>query len=156
MKKALVTYYSRTGNTAKMAQTIAAKLKEKGVDTDLQPVEEVDVDSLPSYDGFIVGSPNYFGTMAHPVKKLIDDSVKHFNKLDGKLVAAFASEGMIGGGGDSVLVDILKAFMVHGCVVQGLASVAHYGPVAIGAPGERVAKEEEVLVDRFVALLNKL
>jgi len=55
-----------------------------------------------------------------------------------------------------VLLDILKTFLVHGCVVQGLTGMGHFGPVAVGAPDERVEKEVEILVDRFSALLEKL
>ncbi len=156
MKKVLVTYYSRSGNTRKMAEMISDGLQGKGFGVDLKQVEEVAIDSLPSYDGFIVGSPNYFGTMAWPVKKFVDDSVKYFKQLEGKAAAAFTSEGMIGGGGDTVVLDILKAFLIHGCVVQGLTSAGHYGPVAVGAPDERIEKEVVVLVEKFSALLGKL
>ena len=156
MKKVLVTYYSRSGNTEKMARMIADGLATKDVAVDLKMVEEVAIDSLPSYDGFIVGSPNYFGTMAWPVKKFVDESVKYFKKLDGKAAAAFTSEGMIGGGGDTVVLDILKAFLIHGCVVQGLTSAGHYGPVAVGAPDGRVADEVGVLVDKFAALVKRI
>ena len=110
---------------------------------------------MPGYDGFIVGSPNYFGTMAWPVKKFIDESVKYYKKLEGK-AAAFTSEGIIGGGGDAVLLDILKTFLIHGCVVQGLTGMGHFGPVAIGAPDQRIEKEVKNLVERFSALLEKL
>lgn len=154
MKKVLVTYYSRSGNTEKMAQMVAEGLKGKGLSVDMKRVEEVDVDSLPGYDGYIVGSPNYFGTMAWPVKKLIDESVKYFKKLEGKVAAAFTSEGMIGGGGDAVVLDILKAFLIHGCIVQGLTSAGHYGPVAVGKPDERIEKEVVILVEKFAALIN--
>lgn len=156
MKKALVTYYSQSGNTQMMAQLIADCLRSQGVEADLIPVQEVDIDTLPGYDGFIVGSPNYFGTMAWPVKKLIDDSIKYFRKLEGKVVAAFTSEGMIGGGGDLVVLDILKAFLIHGCVVQGLTRAGHFGPVSIGAPDERIEKEVAVLGERFCALLKSV
>ncbi len=156
MKKALVTYYSQSGNTERMARLIADFLQSHGVQADLIPVQEVDIDSLPSYDGFIVGSPNYFGTMAWPVKKFIDDSIKYFKKLDGKVAAAFTSEAMIGGGGDLVLVDILKAFLIHGCIVQGLTSAGHFGPVSIGAPDQRIEKEVAVLGEKFCALLNRI
>ncbi len=156
MKKVLVTYYSRSGNTEKMARMIADGLATKDVAVDLKKVEEVEIDTLPSYDGFIVGSPNYFGTMAWPVKKFVDESVKYFKKLDGKAAAAFTSEGMIGGGGDTVVLDILKAFLIHGCVVQGLTSAGHYGPVAVGAPDGRIADEVGVLVDKFAALVNRI
>lgn len=156
MKKVLVTYYSRSGNTEKMARMIADGLATKDLAVDLKTVEEVAIDSLPSYDGFIVGSPNYFGTMAWPVKKFVDESVKYFKKLDGKAAAAFTSEGMIGGGGDTVVLDILKAFLIHGCVVQGLTSAGHYGPVAVGAPDGRIADEVGVLVDKFAALVKRI
>ena len=156
MKTVLVTYYSLSGHTKKMAELISDGLIARGIKADLVAVEEVEIDTLPGYDGFIVGSPNYFGTMAWPVKKFIDDSIKYFKKLEGKAAAAFTSEGIIGGGGDAVLLDILKTFLVHGCVVQGLTGMGHFGPVAVGAPDERVEKEVEILVDRFSALLEKL
>jgi NAD(P)H dehydrogenase (quinone) len=156
MKTVLVTYYSRSGNTKKMAGMIADRLTARGIKVDLITVEAVPIDSLPGYDGFIVGSPNYFGTMAWPIKKFIDESVKYYMKLEGRLAAAFTSEGFIGGGGDAVLLDILKTFLVHGCVVQGLTGVGHFGPVAIGEPDERVEKEVEVLVERYSKLLEKL
>ena len=156
MKTVLVTYYSRSGNTKKMAELITKGLVASGIKADLIPVEEVPIDSLPGYDGFIVGSPNYFGTMAWPIKKFIDESVKYYKKLEGKAAAAFTSEGIIGGGGDAVLLDILKCFLIHGCVVQGLTGIGHFGPVAIGAPDERIGKEVDIFVERFGALLEKL
>ena len=156
MKTVLVTYYSRSGHTKKMAELIFAALTARGIKADLISVEDVQIDTLPGYDGFIVGSPNYFGTMAWPVKKFIDDSVKYYKKLEGKAAAAFTSEGLIGGGGDAVLLDILKTFLIHGCVVQGLTGIGHFGPVAIGAPDERIEKEVKILVERFSALLERL
>lgn len=156
MKKALVTYYSQTGNTKRMAEMIAAALGSNGVQVDLIPVEEVDIDSLPSYSGFIVGSPNYFGTMAWPVKKFVDDSIKYYKRLNGRVAAAFTSEGMIGGGGDLVVLDILKSFLIHGCVVQGLTGAGHFGPVAVGKPDERVESEALHLAEKFAALLAKV
>lgn len=156
MKKVLVTYYTRSGNTEKMARMIADGLTVKGIHVDLKKVEEVAIDSLPEYDGFVVGSPNYFGTMAWPVKKFIDESVKYFKKLEGKAAAAFTSEGMIGGGGDTVVLDILKAFLIHGCVVQGLTGAGHYGPVAVGAPDERIANEVGFFSEKFASLVERL
>jgi NAD(P)H dehydrogenase (quinone) len=156
VKKVLITYYSQSGNTQKMAQLLADCLESNGVQVSLVPVQEVDIDTLPTFDGFIVGSPNYFGTMAWPVKKFIDDSIKYYKKLNGKLVAAFTSEGMIGGGGDLVVLDILKSFLIHGCVVQGLTGAGHFGPVAIGRPDERVEKEVLHLGEKYCELLNRL
>lgn len=155
MKKVLVAYYSKSGNTKKMAEMIAEGLKSKGVNVTIDTVESINIDSLPEYDGYIVGSPNYFGTMAHPVKKFFDDSVKFFKKLEGKVATAFCSTGMIGGGGETVCLDILKAFLIHGCIVVGYCGLGHYGPVAIGSPDDRIKKEISTLVEKFVNVLNK-
>lgn len=156
MKKVLVTYYSRTGNTEKMAKIIAQGLADKGINVDLKRVEEVNIDSLTEYDGYIIGSPNYFGTMAAEVKKFIDESVKYYRKLEGKLVAAFTSTGMIGGGGETVCLDILKAFLIHGCLCLGFTRLGHYGPVSIGKPDERIERELGEMVNKYVEILNRI
>ncbi len=156
MKKVLITYYSRTGNTEKMAKMIAKELAEKGINVDLKRVEEVNIDSLMEYDGYIIGSPNYFGTMASEVKKFIDESVKYYRKIEGKLVAAFTSTGMIGGGGETACLDILKAFLIHGCLCLGFTRLGHYGPVSIGKPDERIEREIEEMVNKYADVLNRI
>ncbi|GAB6183827.1 flavodoxin family protein [Thermodesulfovibrio hydrogeniphilus] len=156
MKRVLVVYYSRSGNTEKMAKMIAEDLSKKNVAVDLKKVEEVNVDSLPEYDGYIIGSPNYFGTMAAEVKKFIDESVKYYRKIEGKLVAAFTSTGMIGGGGETVCLDILKAFLIHGCLCLGFTRLGHYGPVSIGKPDDRVEKELKEMASKYAEVLNRI
>ena len=61
--------------------------------------------------GFAFGSERKAFPAAE-VKKFIDESVKYYRKIEGKLVAAFTSTGMIGGGGETVCLDILKAFLI--------------------------------------------
>ena len=156
MKKVLVAYYSRSGNTEKMAKIIADELSQKNISVDLKRVEEIEIDSLPNYDGYIIGSPNYFGTMAAEVKKFIDDSVKYYRKIEGKLVAAFTSTGMIGGGGETVCLDILKAFLIHGCLCLGFTRLGHYGPVSIGKPDERVSKEIKEMVNKYAEIIERM
>ena len=51
MKSVLVAYFSKGGNTEKVASLIAEALKGKGVNVNLKDVENVDIDSLTSYDG---------------------------------------------------------------------------------------------------------
>lgn len=142
MAKLLVAYYSRTGNTEQMAQLIAEGARGvEGVQVDVRPVAEVTPDDLLGYDGIVMGSPVYYGSMAAEMKQLIDDSVRHHRKLDGKVGGGFASAGGIGGGNETTVLDIIKALMIHGMIVKGEAMGDHYGPVAIGAPDERSRKE---------------
>lgn len=142
MAKLLIAYYSRTGNTEQMAQLIAEGARGvEGVQVDVRPVAEVTPDDLLGYDGIVMGSPVYYGSMAAEMKQLIDDSVRHHRKLDGKVGGGFASAGGIGGGNETTVLDIIKALMIHGMIVKGEAMGDHYGPVAIGAPDERSRKE---------------
>lgn len=138
MAKILIVYYSRSGNTKAMAQYIEAGLSEvEGVEVDCRAVEEVSVDELLGYDGIIMGSPVYYGTMAAELKKFIDDSVAHHGKLAGKVGAAFASSANVGGGNETTVMDIIKALLIHGMIVPGHAKGDHYGPVSIGKPDDR-------------------
>ena len=134
----LISFYSRTGNTKKMADAIAEGVEKEAVSCDVRDVTTVKTDELLDYDALIFGSPTYYGAMAFEMKKLIDDSVKHHGKLTGKIGGAFSSAGMIGGGGETTILNILEAFMVHGMIVCGDAVIQHYGPLAIGAPDEEI------------------
>jgi NAD(P)H dehydrogenase (quinone) len=142
MARMLICYYSRSGNTEKMAEEVASGAREVGsVTVDLRPVGELTPDALLNFDCIIIGSPVYYGTMAAEVKDLIDKSVKHHGKLTGKVGGAFASSGGPGGGNETTVLDIVKALLIHGMIVQGDAQGDHYGPIAVGAPDERSRAE---------------
>jgi NAD(P)H dehydrogenase (quinone) len=136
MAKILIIYQSKTGNTKAMAKAIEEGVKKEGVDVVLKKIENANVDDLLEPDGIVIGSPTYFSATTAEVKKFIDESIKHFRKLEGKVGAAFASCGDLGGGGETAILDILRAFLVHGMIVPGFTSGGHYGPVSVGAPGE--------------------
>ncbi|MBI5788158.1 MAG: flavodoxin domain-containing protein [Candidatus Schekmanbacteria bacterium] len=159
MSKILITYYSRTGNTAKMAQLIAEGAAATGVNVDVRPVTEMEPEDLLNYDAIVAGSPTYYGMMAYELKRLFDASVKFHGKLDGKIGAAFASSANIGGGNETTILGILQIFLVHGMIVQGLPKGDHYGPVSIGTPDERASKQCKELgarVAKLAGMLEKL
>jgi len=156
MAKVLVCYYSRTGNTEEMAEKIAEVMKGEGLNVDLAKVEETKVDELLNYDCLIFGSPTYYGSMAWPLKKLLDESVKFHGKLKGKIGGAFSSSANIGGGNETTILSILKALIIHGMIVQGEPSGDHYGPVSIGAPDKRALKNCERYAKNLSALVRKL
>ena len=141
MAKILVNYYSRTGNTEKMAQIIVEGVKSvKGVEVTLKKIEDTKPQEWLEYDAIILGSPVYYGAPAAEIKKAIDDSVKFHGKMKGKIGGAFASSANIGGGNETTIMDILHAWLIHGMIIQGDPIGDHYGPVAIGAPDERAKK----------------
>ena len=157
MALVLITFYSRSGNTEKMAEAVAAGARQvSGVEVEVRPVEEVGPDDLLEPQGIIMGSPVYYGTMAAELKTLIDESVKHHGKLIGKVAGAFASSGGPGGGNETTVLDIVKALLIHGMIVQGDAQGDHYGAIAVGAPDDRSRKECEKLGRRVAELVVKL
>lgn len=138
MPKILITYYSRTGNTAKMAEAIAEGARSvRGVEVIVKRVEETSIEDLLKADTIIIGSPTYYGLLAEPVKKLIDESVKIHGKLDGKIGAAFTSAGGNASGAETTIMSILTAMLVHGMIIQGDPREQHYGAVSIGKPDRK-------------------
>ena len=156
MAKILIIYYSRTGNTQKMAQIISDGLKTGSHDVVFKKVEDTSIEDLKSADGIIIGSPTYYGGMAGQIKLLLDESVKLHGKLDGKVGAAFSTAANIAGGNETTILDIINAMLIHGMIMQGDPSGSHYGPVSIGAPDDRVKKECKRFAERFLILLNKI
>jgi NAD(P)H dehydrogenase (quinone) len=156
MAKALVVYYSRSGNTKKMAGLIAEAMRKEKVQVNLKDVKDTSAEELLQYDAIVIGSPTYYGTMAAEIKQLFDDSVKFHTQLDGKVGGAFASSANIAGGNETTILDILNAMLIHGMIIQGDPQGDHYGPVAIGAPDARAAKECARFGQRIAQLVKKL
>jgi len=156
MARVLVIYYSHSGNTAKMAEEIASSLEKEGLDADLKKVQEIKASQLLNYDGIIVGSPTYYGSMAAQIKALFDESVKFHGKLDGKVGGAFSSAANIAGGNETTILDIINAMLIHGMIIQGDPSGDHYGPVAIGSPDTRVKRQCLRFGQRFAQLIKKI
>jgi len=156
MAKALVIYYSHTGNTKKMAESVVEGIKKEGMEASLKDVKDVDASELLKYDAIIIGSPTYYGTMAAQIKKLLDESVDFHGQLDGKVGAAFASSANVGGGNETTVLDILNAMLIHGMIIQGDHQGDHYGAVSIGSPDARATKQCIGLGSRVAKLVKRL
>ncbi|MEM2996285.1 MAG: NAD(P)H-dependent oxidoreductase [Candidatus Bathyarchaeia archaeon] len=156
--KILIVYDSRTGNTEKMAHAVAEGVRGEGVEVEVRRVDEASVDALPGVDGLIIGSPVYYGQPSSKIKRFLDESVKYHGKLEGKVGGAFASSGGNHSGGETTIISILEALLIHGMVIQGTSGRNHYGPVSVGAPGEEEVKTCKLFgarVARLAKLLHK-
>jgi NAD(P)H dehydrogenase (quinone) len=145
MAQVLIVYYSRSGNTAKMAELVAEGVRESGAGVAVKKVEETNVGELLKADGIIMGSPTYYGTMAAEIKAFIDKSVKYHGKLVGKVGGAFASSGGLAGGNETTVLDIVKALLIHGMIIPGNVEGDHYGAAAVGAPDKRSAEQCRII-----------
>jgi flavodoxin len=68
--KVLVTYYSQSGNTEKIARAICEEAAKAG-DADLKKLEELTPDMVAEYDCIFIGSPLHAGSLAAPVKECL-------------------------------------------------------------------------------------
>ncbi len=142
MPKALISYYSKSGNTKKMAEYIKEGISSvEKMEVAVKKISETALEDMLNSDVIIIGSPTYFGVMTAEVKELMDKSIKYYGKLNGKIGGAFTSSGAIGGGNETTILSILQGLLIHGMIVQGVQKGNHYGPVSIGAPDESVIKE---------------
>jgi len=156
MLKALVAYYSRTGNTKKMAIAIGKGIKKEGIEVKVLPISKITPKDLLKYHLIVFGSPTYYGLMAAEMKKLIDDSVKYHGRLSGRIGGTFTSSGGIAGGGETTILSILEAFLIHGMIVMGESGSYHYGPVSIEKPDKKVIVSCELYGHKMARLTKKI
>lgn len=111
MTKLIVAYYSKTGNTEKIACLIVEGAKKvPGVNAELRHVQSIEPKEAAEADGFAFGSPSYFSMMAGPMLTLLTELYFARDKLAGKPMAAFST----GGGSQTKTIEniesVLKAF----------------------------------------------
>jgi len=90
MKKVLIAYGSRTGNTEKMAEYMAEGVRFSGNDVEVRKITELKkAEELQGYDAYIFGSPTYHRDMMGTMKTFLFLAEKA--GLEGKIGGAFGS-----------------------------------------------------------------
>ncbi len=151
----LVLYFSRTGNTKKLAEAIAAGVESvSGVKAQLRNTEEVVKEDFLNSDGIIAGSPVYFGGPASQLKDVFDRFVSVRQKMGDKVGAAFTTSGDLSGGKETTMLSIIQALLIYGMIVVGdpLDATGHYGVSCTGAPDEKTIANGRKLGERVAAL----
>jgi flavorubredoxin len=109
MKKVIVGYYSRTGNTAKMAEYIAEGIRITGNSADLKKISEIKSEKdLEGYDGFIFGCPTYHRDITAGMKTFLFLAEKA--NLVGKMGGAFGSYTHSGESANMIYDTMLHVF----------------------------------------------
>jgi NAD(P)H dehydrogenase (quinone) len=139
----LVLYYSKSGNTSKMAHYICEGINSvAGMEAMARTVPELKAASDPSHiaavpdtgapyatldelancSGLILGSPTRFGNMAAPLKHFIDQTASIW--LTGGLVdkpaACFTSTGSLHGGMETTILSMMIPLLHHGMILAGV------------------------------------
>jgi len=142
MNKVLVLYDSASGNTAKMAELVAAGAGEvPDVEVRLRRLDEATADDVLWCEGIALGSPTNMGLLSWKMKRFWDEAMgPHWMKIDGKVGCAFSSSGGWGGGNELACQSLLTVLMNFGFLVFGVTDyagklmTAHYGAVTARKP----------------------
>ena len=138
----LVLYYSRHGNTQKMADLIAQGINSvSGCEARLRTVPAVssqigtsaaaipesgppyvELSDLSDCAGLALGSPTRFGNMAAAMKYFWDGTAADWLSatLAGKPACVFTSTGSMHGGQESTLLSMMLPLFHHGMMLLGL------------------------------------
>ena len=155
----LILYYSRTGNTRKLARAVSEGVESvEGVHCLLRSTEEVQREDFVESDGIIAGSPVYFGVMAAELKKVFDDFVTVRRKTENKVGAAFATGGDASGGKETTMMSIIQAMLIYGMIIVGdpMDATGHYGVACLGSPDASARQHGFKLGARVAELVRKL
>ncbi len=157
--KILVLYYSKSGNTKKLAEAIASGVDDvEGVESLMKSTEEVTKEDFLKAEGIIAGSPVYFGVMAAGMKQVFDEFVSVRKKMEGKIGAVFATSADPSGGKETTMMSIIQTLLIYGMVIVGdpMSATGHYGTSCVGSPDTGAAENGKKLGIRVAELAKKM
>lgn len=155
----LVLYYSKGGNTRRLAEAIAEGVDSvEGAHAVLRDTDKVSKDDFLTAEGIIAGSPVYFGGMASGMKKIFDDYVGIRKKMEGKVGAAFSTSGDPSGGKETTMMSIIQCLLIYGMVIVGdpMSATGHYGTACVGKPDTDALENGRKLGARAAQIAGKL
>jgi NAD(P)H dehydrogenase (quinone) len=155
----LILYYSKGGNTRKLAEAIAQGVSQvDGVEAALRHTRDVTKEDFLTANGLVVGSPVYFGTMAAQLKQILDDFVGVRKKMENKVGAAFSTSGDASGGKETTMMSIIQALLIYGLIIVGdpMSATGHYGTACVGTPDAGALENGRKLGRRVAELVKRL
>ena len=112
MLKVLIFYFSRTGNTEKMAKAVAEGARTvEGVEAEIK--YQTTPEEFAGFDAIIIGTPTYHHDMSADMKNLLEETAIKNIKLEDKIGATFGSYGWSGEAPKLVLEILKNKFRMH-------------------------------------------
>ena len=120
MADILVVYYTKSGNTGKMAELVAEGARKQGThQVRVVLAQDLDLADFLKADGYAIGTPDYFSYPAGQVKTLFDEALAHKSELQNRPYVGFISHG--GGGRALEPLESLSKSIGLTKVTDGLA-----------------------------------
>jgi NAD(P)H dehydrogenase (quinone) len=155
----LVLYYSKTGNTRKLAEHVAEGVRAvPGIQALLKSTQEVTKEEFVDAAGVIAGSPVYFGVMAAELKRVFEEFIGVRKQMENKVGAAFATSAFWAGGNETTIMSIIQCLLIYGMIIVGdpMSASGHYGAASVAAPDEKSVDIARKLGTRVAELCVKI
>ncbi len=159
--KIAVLYYSKTGNTKKMAECIVEGIQSvDGINAESYSIDEVNDSQISECEAVIIGTPTYNASLSGALKMWLESFPSTY-KIPGKMAGAFATAAYVHGGADLAIQTILTHLLVEGALIysSGCAfgsPVIHLGPVAISSDLDAYRELFIVYGQRFAGEVKKV
>jgi len=112
MFRVLILYFSRTGNTEKMATAVAEGVRMiEGIEAEIK--YQATPEELDSFDAIIIGTPTYHHDMSLDMKNVFEQAAVKNIDLKDKIGAAFGSYGWSGEAPKLILEILKNKFRMH-------------------------------------------
>jgi NAD(P)H dehydrogenase (quinone) len=157
-KKVLIAFHSETGNTERMARSVAeGALSVEGVDVVMKAVGDVTESDLRTADAIILGSPVYNAAVSPEISAFIASWPFEGKPLKNKIGAAFVTGGGMSAGEELVQVSLLQSMLVFGMIVVGGPDWTQpFGASAITSEEPFSAQQPEAIAPAFLEKGEKL
>ncbi|EEQ37159.1 putative NAD(P)H dehydrogenase (quinone) [Clavispora lusitaniae] len=132
--KIAIVYYSSFGTTKSVAESVLEGVNSvEGVEADLFTAEEAskNVQVFENYDGFIWGTPAYFGSLASGLKSFFEKTTPMFmtRAFQNKIATGFVNGASIAGDKQGALIDLFTFSSQQGMLWVPLGLIPAKVPV---------------------------
>jgi ferredoxin/flavodoxin len=143
LERALVLWYSSTGNTRRLGQAVAQGLAAAGLEVQASDYREVDIATVPSFDLIVLGSPVFNADV--PVNWR--GWLRGLPDLGGAAVGGFSTFGGPGDGQEHTATQLLRLAAERGGVPVGWDM---FGCMSVFAPTWSMGNEQRTLAYRHL------
>lgn len=165
----LVAFHSETGNTEKIAQAIrdGAKLVQ-GVEVTLQRTADVKDETIPTFDGIVMGTPVHWANLSTESRRFLDRLGAALAKTkvwgDGRTAGVFCTGGSVSSGKEMARLSLMSSLLeMRFIVIGGVDSdgFGTLGPQATTGPADPGISDKELeegrrFGERFARMTRQL